>query len=429
MLYSGCNALLVLEDGMKLGTRNLELALILIVAGGLLVVLACGTATPPGIPPTASVAAGTQVPALQSPTSPSGFVQPASPADYPAAIQEYLSAGGDVVALEGTLAAWGALPPETPGQVAAVDLTGDGQAEVVVALWVVGEAVAPSGDLLIFGRQGASYELLYQEGYDPSGPAVRLLQVLDANDDGRQDVVYTLSTCGAHTCFDSLQILTWGEAGFFSLMGGRLDMPYPTYAVTPGRIDAESGSVASVGAEPQRGYSEVWEWNGSVFTVTQQVWAPPVYRYHALLDGDHALFAGDYPAAIAAYEQVIGDDTLEEWGAVSGEVDPGVERAQLTAFAQWRLVLTYLQAGDPGGAQAAYEQLQAEYPAGAVGHDVAALAEVFWGTYAADGSVVDGCVALVATAKRDTSVHDFFNANYGYANPRWEAEDICPFVE
>lgn len=358
-----------------------------------------------------------------------GFVQPAGPSDCPVAIQEYLNSGGDVSTLEGMLAEWGVLLPEAPGQVVAVDLTGDGGSEIVVALWYVGDAVAPSGDLLIFGQQGASYVLLYQEGYDPSGPAIRLLPTIDANGDGLWDVVYTLGTCGAHTCFESLEILSWQKTDFSSLMDGRLDMPYPTYAVTPGRIDAESGSVASVGAEPQRGYSEVWEWNGSVFTVTQQIWAPPVYRYHALLDGDYALFDGDYPAAIVAYERVIGDDVLQEWGVVSGGVIPEVERAQLAAFARWRLVLVHLQAGDLGNAQTAYEQLQAEYPAGAVGHDVAALAEVFWGTYAVGGNVVDGCLALIVAAKEDTSVHDFFNANYGYANPRWEAVDICPFVE
>jgi hypothetical protein len=331
--------------------------------------------------------------------------------------------------LERVLSDWGALPPDAAGQVAAADLTGDGDPEIVVALWYVGEMAAPSGDLLIFGRQDASYALLYQEGYDPSGPAVRLLQVLDVNEDGRQDVVYTLGSCGAHTCFESLEILGWEETGFFSLMGGRLDLPYPTYTVTPGRIEAHSGQIGSVGAEPQRDYAEVWEWSGSVFTVTQQIWAPPVYRYHALLDGDYALFAGDYTAAVAAYERVIGDDALQEWGAISGVVDPGVERAQLTAFARWRLVLVYLRAGDPASAQAAYDRLQAEYPHGAAGHDVAALAGVFWEAYGADGSVTDGCVALVAAAKENTSVYDFFNASYGYANPRWEAVDLCPFVE
>jgi hypothetical protein len=410
---------------MQSKTRGLMLGLLLTGAAALLILalLACGTATPPGTSPTVPASA------VRDTTPTADLARPANPADYPAAIQGYLNAGADVATLEAALAEWKVLPPEAPGQVIAADLTGDGDSEIVVALWYVGDVAAPSGDLLIFGRQGGSYALLYQEGYDPSGPAVRLLQVLDANGDGRQDVAYTLGACGAHTCFGSLQVLSWEEMGFFSLMGGRLDMPYPTYTISPGRIVAESGSIASVGAEPQRGYSEVWEWNGSVFTVTQQIWAPPVYRYHALLDGDYALFAGDYPAAVAAYERVIADGALQEWGAVSGVVDPAVERTQLAAFARWRLVLTTVRADDLASAQTQYDILQADYPVGAVGRDVAALAEVFWGAYTADGNVVNGCIALVAAAKEDTSVHDFFNANYGYANPRWEAVDICPFVE
>ncbi|MBN1975972.1 MAG: hypothetical protein JW918_01115 [Anaerolineae bacterium] len=415
---------------MTFKTKKLWLGLPLAVAVGfgILAVLACGSTKPASSgPPAASVAVSAESPSAGMVTPAVEIAQPVDPADYPAAIQRYLDAGGDVVALEAALAGWGTLPG-APGQVVAADLTGDDDPEIVVALQYVGEAVAPSGDLLIFSRQAGGWALLYQEGYDPSSPAVRLLPVLDANGDGRQDIVYTLITCGAHTCFESLQILSWRGTGFFSLMGGRLDMPHPTYTVAPGRIDAGSGSVASVGAEPQRGYSEVWEWNGDVFTVTQQIWEPPVYRYHALLDGDRALLSGDYATAVTTYERVIGDDALQEWGAVSGG-DPGVERAQLAAFARWRLVLTRVRSGDLGGAQSAYDRLQAEHPDGAVGHDVAALAEVFWGAYAADGSVIDGCTALVVAAKEHTSVHDFFNENYGYANPRWEAVDICPFIE
>ncbi len=387
------------------------------------------TESPPETAPTEPAPVASPVPPIcPAPGSPT-LVQPADFADYPAAIQQYLSAGGGVATLETTLAGWNVLPDDT-GQVAASDLTGDGNSEVVVALIDSGAAmVFPAGDLLIFGCQAGAYVLQYQEGYDPYGPTVRLFQISDGNMDGRPDVVYTLSTCGAHTCFETLEIVGWGGAGFASLMGGVLDMPYPTYTVTPGRIEAQSSGIGSVGAEPQRDYTEIWEWNGSVFTVTQQIWAPPVYRYHALLDGDDALLSGDYATALATYERVISDGTLQEWGAVSGVVDPAEELAQLAAFARWRLLLTRLLAGDPAGAQLEYNRLQADHPAGAVGHDVAVLAEAFWTAYLMDSHVADGCAQVIAAAGTDTSVQDFFNANYGYANPWWEPVDLCPFTE
>jgi hypothetical protein len=391
------------------GARH-RLAIAVGLAGGLLTL--------------ALLACNTPAPTIGS-ASTSTLAKPADFADYPEAIQQYLSTGGDVATLESALASWGALPPDAQGQVIAADLTGDGHSEIVVALWHAGDE-APSGDLLIFGHQGGQYPLLCHQGVEPYWMTTQLLSVLDTNEDGRPDVVYTLRTCGAHTCFDTLEIVGWEETGFFSLMGGRLDMPYPTYTVSPGRIDALSGQIGSVGAEPQRGYSEVWEWNDDIgiFTVTQEIWEPPTYRYHALLDGDRAMLSSDYATAIAAYERVIGDDALQEWTAT-----PPEEQAQLAAFARWRQVLTYLQDGDLGNAQIQYTRLQADHPVGATGHDAAALAEIFWTAYLADGQIIDGCVEVNAAIEIGGPILDFFNMNYGYANPRWEMVDLCPFVE
>jgi hypothetical protein len=365
------------------GARH-RLAIAVGLAGGLLTL--------------ALLACNTPAPTIGS-ASTSTLAKPADFADYPEAIQQYLSTGGDVATLESALASWGALPPDAQGQVIAADLTGDGHSEIVVALWHAGDE-APSGDLLIFGHQGGQYPLLCHQGVEPYWMTTQLLSVLD--------------------------IVGWEETGFFSLMGGRLDMPYPTYTVSPGRIDALSGQIGSVGAEPQRGYSEVWEWNDDIgiFTVTQEIWEPPTYRYHALLDGDRAMLSSDYATAIAAYERVIGDDALQEWTAT-----PPEEQAQLAAFARWRQVLTYLQDGDLGNAQIQYTRLQADHPVGATGHDAAALAEIFWTAYLADGQIIDGCVEVNAAIEIGGPILDFFNMNYGYANPRWEMVDLCPFVE
>ena len=147
------------------------------------------------------------------------------------------------------------------------------------------------------------------------------------------------------------------------------------------------------------------------------------------LDADRALFAGDYVASVAGYERVIDDDVLQEWGAVSGNVDPATERAYLAAFSRWRLALTYLQAGDSGNAQAQHNRLLVDFPGGSTGRDVVSLAEVFWAAYLPGTDIVAGCNAMVEAAKAAPSVHGFFNETYGYANPRWEAVDLCPFGE
>jgi hypothetical protein len=328
--------------------------------------------------------------------------------------------------LENTLTEWEALPDAITAQVVAVDLTGDGSPEIAIAL-------REPSDLLIFSCQGGVYAPSYRLQQNVEqwevGWIVNLQQVDDVNADGQPEVVFTLSTCGAHTCYKTLQVLGWDGVAFTSLMGGNLDMPYPDYTVTPGRIEAKSGPIGSVGAEPQRGYAEIWEWDGRVFTITQQIWDPPLYRYHALLDGDRALMSGDYAGAIATYEQVISDDTLQEWGTVSGIIDPAEERTLLTAFARWRLVLVYLLTGDTDTAQSAYDRLQADHPIETTGHDVSAMAQVFWTAYLIEDSIAVGCAEVVARAASETAVQDFFNWTYGYANPYWEPLNLCPFAE
>jgi len=365
------------------------------------------------------------------PGSPS-LGRPADPSDYGDTVQRYLSGGGDLGALTSSLAEWGALP-NAENQVLAADLTGDGVDEVVVALARPGaQTIVRPGQLLVFGCSEGTYASLYREGdivEESFGPAIELTQVGDLNRDGRPDLVYVLRHCGAHTCFEALKILGWDGAQLVNLMGGTLELPYPTYVVEPGRIEAISGGIGSVGAEPQRGYAEIWSWNGDVFTHTETMVEPPVYRYHALLDGDRALRAEDHANATAAYLRVIQDDTLESFSGAISQVDGVDEWAFLTAFARWRLVLANLRLGDAESAQAELNRLLADYPPGAVGQEVAQMAREFWDAHLREESVAQGCRHIVASAASYDAVLAFFNNNYGYANPWWEPEDLCPFVD
>jgi len=449
-----------LEDYLKLKPETLRAPVLLAIFGLVLAALSCGPLAPaldptptsipttvaPTEPPSATplpsptptrtpIPTPTPIPPTATPTAacpPPGsptLEQPAAFVDYPAAVQAYLSAGGDLETLRAELLSWNALP-EGEQQLTAADLDGDGAGEVILSMVdPQGHVIAPSGVLLVFECAEGAYHRLYREGRGDSeafDPSIEILQVSDVTLDGLPDVVYVLRNCGAHTCYEHLRILGWDGGRLVHLMGGLLDMPYPTYNVDPGRIEAISGGIGSVGAEPQRGYAEIWTWNGAVFTRTRSIYQPPVYRYHALLDGDRALRAGDYVTAAKAYERVINDEALEEWGGVSSMMTPSEERAQLSAFARWRLVLTYLLMDRPDDAQAAYDSLRRDYPDGS-GHDVARMAHTFWEAYQSSGRLSEACAAVAARVESYNSVLDFFNRNYGYANPYWEPEDLCPF--
>jgi hypothetical protein len=395
------------------------------------------TSTPVPPPTSTLIATATEIPPTRTPLAcpPAGsprLIQPANFPDYPDAIQQYLSAGGDLGTLRSALRDWGVLP-DAENQVTAADLTGDGADEIVVTLAQPnGQTIIRPGVLLVFGCSGARYVRLHRQGdadAEMFEPAVEIVQVGDTNLDDLPDVVYVLRNCGAHTCSEELRILGWNGSHLVSLIDGSLELPYPTYNLEPGRIEAISGGIGSVGAEPQRGYTDIWTWNGDVFTFTRTIYEPPAYRYHALLDGDRALLASDYATATQTYERVIHDGNLNSFVGAISQADEADERAFLTAFARWRLLLTYSQMGDVDSARAELNRLQVDYPAGAVGHEIAEIAGVFWDARVQGRSIVQSCSAVVAAGERFVSVLEFFNNNYGYANPWWEPEDLCPVAE
>ena len=358
------------------------------------------------------------------------FPQPAEFLDYPDAIQLYLSAGGDLEALRSKLIAWNALSRDED-QVVSADLDGNGFDEVILSVVdPQGHTIAPSGVVLVFECSARGYVRRYREGggeIETFNPSTEILKVDDLTLDGLHDVVYVLRSCGAHTCYERLKVLGWDGAQLTSLMADTLELPYPDYALRPGRIEAVSGGIGSVGAEPQRGYAEIWAWNGRVFTRTKTVYEPPVYRYHALLDGDRALRSGGYVTATQAYERVIEDDTLKAFTGAIGQTDEAEERAFLTAFARWRLLLIGLETGELDRAQAELSRLQVDNPPGSVGSRVTELSRVFWETHSQGADMTESCSAIVSSAERYASVLAFFNDNYGYANPLWEPTDLCPF--
>lgn len=303
------------------------------------------------------------------------------------------------------------------------DVTGDGKADTVVSLISPTlETAAAEAALLLYTCQAGTVQTLYT--YRPGEWfSLNLIGAQDLTADGVADLVLSEVTCGAHTCWDELHVWAWNGADFVEQMGTDFASPYATFYLEKGQIAVSSYGIASVGAGPQRPLTTTLAWNGQVVTVTGTTIGPAMYRYHAFRDGDEALFAGDDARAEQAYQQVLTDDSLLSWEAfLSREED----RQWFNALAHWRLMVQAVRFGDADAAQTHYAHLTTDFPAGQAGSPVMALAQRFWASFQESQNVAYACRAALDVPESQT-VLDFLNS-FGYANPVYEREDLCPFL-
>ncbi len=280
----------------------------------------------------------------------------------------------------------------------------------------------------MFNCTGSGYQLVFSAGAAPEHSAPELLAAQDLNGDQADDLLYGLPSCGASTCFAQIQVLTWldGQAQV-RLRGQSDDLPYPDIRIEPGsqgglpRIAVTGTAVGSVGAGPYRQRTRYWQWDPSAqtFTVSGEVEGPAQYRIHVLTDAQQASAQGDFTTAAQLYARVIHIDSLRDW------MDPQTERANLSAFAQFRLVVVELKSGQTDPAQKAYDQLQSDYPQGAIGHSYAEMGASFWRALKSGSDIATACrdAGSYASAHSQSVLDPLY---FGYANPTYGASDMCP---
>ena len=303
------------------------------------------------------------------------------------------------------------------------DLTGDGSAEMVFGLIDPESPQIPlEGRLVIFTCRAGGVERLYQ--YAPGDwHGLELIAVADLTADGVADLVFSDVSCGAHTCWHTPYVWSWAGSDFVNNVTGPLQFPYPVFEVQGGALVVVSGGVGSVGAGPQRPLTTTLSWVGDAITVTGEISAPPAYRYHALVDGDAAFAVGDLAAAQSLYQRVLQDETLTAWGAYA---TPEEEQQWLRALGRWRLLILNATQGLDADAEAQHAALTADPQPGVPGYPLVAPAERFWRSYQRDGDAEAACRYAVDTDEA-LAVLDFLNG-FGYANPLFEADDLCPYL-
>lgn len=351
---------------------------------------------------------------------------PARPLDfslYAGTLQDYLSDGGNPDTLMQVLDSWEAGQSLDNKGVLRGDLTADGTPEIIISYTDPNsEFYPPDGQMAIYTCQDGRVRTLYT--YTPGEwMGLSLVGVEDLTADGMPDLAFAEVSCGANTCWYTLHIWSWNGADFTEYIGGDFTLPYATFLIEDGQVLANSAGMGSVGAGPQRPYTETWSWNGSVVTYTTSELGPAVYRYHTFQDGDTALFADDYDDAYWAYLNVLNDDTLESWESF---YDDKEEYRWLTALAHWRLVLLGMKLENYPDAESHYQRLQEDFPPNTPGHTVAVIAKRFWERYIEVGNIAYGCQDVVEMFETQ-QILEFLNS-YGYANPIYVEEDICPYL-
>jgi len=351
--------------------------------------------------------------------------------EYAETVRAYLNEGGDPKRVPALLAGWEA--KATVGEtLARADLNGDGVSDTVIAFvnpmsqTLAAGGYPPEGLLAVYTCREGTVRSLYT--YAPGAWfGLNLIGAEDVTQDGQADLVFTEIACSAQTCWHTLRVWSWVDRDFQERVGGEFTFPDAAFALQDGQILAGSGGNSSVDAGPQRPVTTTLTWGGDVFTVTATVAGPAIYRYHVFRDGDEALYAGEqagrYAYALDAYLRVRDSKTLKAWAVT---ISRDEEEHWFAALADWRLLLLELQLDNMPNAQTYYEHLVDDFPPATAGHAVTAMAKRFWDNYTTHSDMALACVEAIRSPEA-LDVLDFLNS-FGYANPTYTWDDLCPFL-
>jgi hypothetical protein len=364
------------------------------------------------------------------PPNQDGALAPAPYENMPAVILDFLNQGGAPDQLDEYL--YLQEMANQPIAVAVADLTGSGKNDLAVSI-INPRSIStpPEGRLLLFTCRQSGFELAYivSSPNFAGAPGIRYLQ--DLNADGQAEVIASMPVCGAHTCFENVLVLGWdGENITNRLAGETQDLPSPVIELADPQGDGiyqiaiTSGGIGSVGAGPQRSTVRLFEYDptAKIWEAGDDIPAPSNYRIHVLHDADQAAAGGDPEEALQLYQRVISDTTLEDW------LDPAIERANLAAYACFKMFVLYTLLGREQFALIVKNELEQTTEFESSDRVYFDLVSAFQDGEG-EGGVAQGCqqVRSFIESQAGRALENLGPASFGYGNPDYEPEDICPW--
>lgn len=312
------------------------------------------------------------------------------------------------------------------------DVDGDGGLDVAYFVPLAGTGGAERAAVFVCRAPGdrCPLERLATPGDADARPIGKTAFALeDLTGDGHPDLRYLVTACTASGCRSTLEVQTWdgtawrnagpGDGGVDNLERLRVE---PNGA--PAQVVMDGGKLP-IEAGPTRRVTLSYAFDGSRFVLVSRVYGATEYLFNAVQDADAALAAGEYASAAEAYTAAARDDRLRDWKAEAGRAPaPGQPsgRAQLQGYALFRAALATALAG--GDAMGALDTVIVESKEPVF----ASAAQAFRKGLQERGSVRDGCVEVTRYLAAP-GLADYIAAmfDYGPANPRKTAAEVCPF--
>ncbi len=329
------------------------------------------TATPaPTLPPTPAPPSPTPTPPTPppsptptpTPTATPGAGIPPRPAsldEYGSTIAAYLATGaGFDDCLAGLVAAWKLVTLQL-GLCATGDFDADGVRDLALFAVDPERVDDAAGRLFLFRRTAGGFHSVelapVVAARVPSAPGENadagILGAHDINGVAGDELVARSTQCGAHTCGTDLLVFGFDGRVFGALVEPPPSMTYADIALVPNGSRSDlvlhGGTIASVGAGPQRARTERWSWGAPTrrFALVSTVFDSSPYRFFKVVDADGAFTeAVEHPASAAdpilratdLYELALTSADLADWheGSADGAKN---DHAYLDAYILFKL--------------------------------------------------------------------------------------------
>jgi hypothetical protein len=388
--------------------------------------------------PTAPMQGSSACPSLDS-----NAVIPAKPAtfaDTAATLTAYLDAGASETAALEALKSWGNIysapnSKEQLGSVLRAKVLPGNDAEFIAVYYDPSEQQVASrhGELIVYQCVDQKLQIAYQATADPdfAGQVYnpRVFSTQDVTGDGLGDLSYVVGDCSENTCYEGMYIMTNANGTLSNAILEFQYQPFPVFTFVPAAQGTAKDLVVRIGyvggpeAGPQRAITDTWSYVGGTYTLTQETKEAPVYRIHALQDGDDAFRKKDIATANSLYQRIATDPSLQSW---DGNAPLRDEQKVLAAFAHVRLMETAAYSNDASGVQNAHDLLVSAASESSSVTIYAKLGETFFKAYSETKNYQQACETTWKYAEGNENTFLVIGQDtFGTANYDYRPDDMC----